>query len=183
MHTHAHSHTHTCAHEHCDAEYQPIRILYPDSNQAESFFNDYNTIIPMCNAYLPLPESATTPFQLLAIKNNSERTLLPITHPAEAAAYSSDFAVLLVATAYFNVPDNFVRRISLYLPYDMGITEAVFNDLRQQLEDQQYVCTFSNRWESISVTFNLTLYAGIHCTHTCFQIRIDSTQFLSWQSC
>jgi len=174
-----HTHTHTRAHEHCGAGYQPIRILYPDSNQVESLFNDNNTIIPMCNAYLPLPESATTPFQLLAIKNNSERTLLPYTTgPVEAAAFSSKFVV--AATIYFG---NFVRRISLYLPYDMGITEAVFNDLRQQLEDQQYVCTFSNRWESISVTFNLTLHAGIHCTHTCFQIRIDSTQFLFWQSC
>ena len=177
-HEHTHAHTHTRAHEHCGTGYQPIRILYPDSNQVESLFNNHNTIIPICNAYLPLPESATTPYQLLAIKSNSQRTLLPITHPREAAAHTSEFIV--AAEINFG---NFVSRILLYLPDDMRITEAVFNDLRQQLEDQQYVCTFSNRWESISVTFNLTLHTGIHCTHTCFQIRIDSTQFLSWQSC
>ena len=140
----------------------------------------------MCNAHVPFPNSAVNPPQLFV---NSKRIL----------QYRGDDRVAEVDQYYTVLAriSSALDNIFLIVGLEFGITEEVVDDLRQQLEDQQYVCTFSNKWESISVTFNLTLPAGIllvvllytylyYNYLTCLMpgcTNIECTQFLCWCSC
>ena len=190
FHTHTYillSPTHMCTHTYCDAGYLAIRIFYPPSNLATSLFTINTARVPMCNAHVPFPTSAVN--DRLRLFVNSKRILRY--HGDDVVANVDGYTVLAKVSPAL---DNFF----LIFGFRFGITEEVVSDLRQQLEDQQYVCTFSNKWESISVTFNLTLrsagillvvllYTYLYYNYpTCLMpgcTNIECTQFLCWCSC
>ena len=100
----------------------------------------------MCSADIP-----TSSIRLYVIADTGMGLLYPYSPglPNLAAAEYENSGIKVGA-----VPN--ISRVDLLLSFTK-VDESIYSDLRQQLQGQSYMCTFSSKWENISVTFNLTL--------------------------
>ena len=98
----------------------------------------------MCGADIP-----TSSIRLYAIAETVMKLLYP--YPQDSVPRAAAHYKVITVDAKLNI-----SQVNLCLSFTK-IDESIYSDLRQQLQGQSYMCTFSSKWENISVTFNLTL--------------------------
>ena len=148
-------------HTHCTIGYQPIKIVHPDSNQTTSFFGLQNVGDPieMCGAYIPFQDPNKPQIRLFVISRSGRLIqLYPLKDELRIYVVPGRYSV--EAGKKCNDTTNYCHSF-FYLSRTSGIvfSEEEFDEIWQALQ-RQYVCTFSNKWETLSVTFNLTLLSS-----------------------
>ena len=169
-HTHTHTHTHTCPHTHththihthiyCTIGYQPIRIVHPDSNQTTSFFGlqTVEESIEMCSAYIPFQDPNKPRIRLFAISRSGRLIQLYPEEDLRIHGVPGQYSV--EAGMICNDATNYCHSFfSVSRTSGIVFSKEEVDEIRQALQ-RQYVCTFSNKWETLSVTFSLTLLSS-----------------------
>ena len=149
-------HTHT----HCTIGYQPIKIVYPDSNQTTSFFGLQTVEVPieMCSAYIPFQDPNKPPIRLFAISRSGRLIQLYPEEDLRIHGVPGQYSV--EAGMICNDATNYCHSFfSVSRTSGIVFSKEEVDEIRQALQ-RQYVCTFSNKWETLSVTFNLTLLSS-----------------------
>ena len=147
-------------HTHCTIGYQPIKIVHPDSNQTTSFFGLQTVEVPieMCSAYIPFQDPNKPPIRLFVI-SRSGRLIQLYPLKDEWRIYGVPGRYSVDAGMICNDTTTYCRSFFYLSRTDVLISEEEVDEIRQALQ-RQYVCTFSNKWETLSVTFNLTLLSS-----------------------
>ena len=113
----------------------------------------------MCSAYIPFQNPNKTQICLYAMSRS--RRLIQL-YPLKdewriygvPGQYSVEAGMICNDTTTYCHSFFSVSRLS-----GIDISEEEVDEIRQALQ-RQYVCTFSNKWETLSVTFNLTLLSS-----------------------
>ena len=142
----------------------------------------------MCSAYIPFQDPNKPRIRLFAISRSGRLIQLYPEEDLRIHGVPGQYSV--EAGMICNDATNYCHSFfSVSKLSGIVISEEEVDQIRQALQ-RQYVCTFSNKWETLSVTFNLTLLSspsGIATQLYCQlytksdKIRYVTSPSLNWQ--
>ena len=143
----------------------------------------------MCSAYIPFQDPNKPRIRLFAISRSGRLIQLYPEEDLRIHGVPGQYSV--EAGMICNDATNYCHSFfSVSRTSGIVFSKEEVDEIRQALQ-RQYVCTFSNKWETLSVTFNLTLLSspsGIATQLYCQlsytksdKIHYVTSPFLNWQ--